>query len=197
MTFNENIKSGFSKFSQVNRTLTCVIAKEHELSHIQLQFIEFLSKKGENDRNVSALSSEYELTKSTVSDSINSLIKKGIIEKKQSTKDKRSHILDITEKGYEILSPFTAISVCVDKLLESMGDNKTEAVSEFMTELIKLLYDAGIINYARLCYLCSNFEADKAPFSDKPHYCKLTKRGLSKKDIHLDCQSFSKKKELN
>ena len=77
---NENIDSkiiaGLERISRVFRLLLWDIAKDENLSPIQIQFLIFLLYNKPSRRRITDIANEFNLTKATVSDAISSLEEK-------------------------------------------------------------------------------------------------------------------------
>jgi DNA-binding MarR family transcriptional regulator len=103
-SLSENIITAIEKISQINRLILWDISKEENLSPIQIQFIDYINRMPLQMSTISNLAMEFDLKKSTVSDSISNLIKKGFLEKKQDKQDKRIFYLYLTKSSFEKIS---------------------------------------------------------------------------------------------
>lgn len=184
-----DIKIAFSleKMMQVQRILLWEVAKNENLSPIQIQIMIFLNSHREELRKISILADEFDLTKATISDAVSNLESKGIITKSKTETDKRSYIIDFTPKGKKILFK-------IDKWQEQLVDQvkkfpreTKENVLTFFTELIKSLFDSNIISIARMCLTCANVitGSDK-----KPYTCRLTGRTFNSEEIEIECDHY-------
>ncbi|MDD3984824.1 MAG: MarR family transcriptional regulator [Methanobacterium sp.] len=97
--------------------------KEYTLR--QLYYIELIHKN--EDINVSEISKSIDLKKSTVSIAINQLINLGIVNKIQSTDDKRFYFLKLTSKGNEIIKMHKqAHKNTIKKMLKILNPEEVE-----------------------------------------------------------------------
>ncbi|MGQ9617990.1 MAG: MarR family winged helix-turn-helix transcriptional regulator [Candidatus Aminicenantia bacterium] len=140
------------------RTLFWDIVKETNLSLIQLQFILYLKKYPKEMRKVSNIALEFGLTKATVSDAVNSLVKKKLVRKEKDIKDRRSSTLCLTGKGEKLAKKLEIWDNPIKTILKKFPENEKENVLTFLIKFIDSLKKSGIIKVVRMCVSCSNFK---------------------------------------
>jgi DNA-binding MarR family transcriptional regulator len=186
----KKILSAMEKLIQIQRILLWDVAKIEGLSPIQIQFIIYLGRYRENLCTVSVLAREFDLTKATVSDAINTLVSKGMASKNRGGFDRRSYIIRLTAKGRSALK---RIENWQDRLLErinSFSDEEKDSALMFFMKLIKLFYDDGIISMARMCITCENYTRISEDDTGD-HYCRLTGETLARGDLSLGCENYT------
>jgi DNA-binding MarR family transcriptional regulator len=183
------IALALEKLIHVQRMLLWDEAKKEGLSPIQIQMLSFLSGCPEGQRRVSCMAAEFDLTKATVSDAAASLIDKGLLVKKIDAGDKRSHMLSLTQEGRKTEKRLSGWHDRLTENISSLRNVDKNGVMLFLMELIKSLHDSGIINAARLCIACGNFEKDLKPGAGKPHRCGLTGKYMSDGELTIGCAS--------
>jgi len=191
---NENIDAkivaGLERISRVFRSLLWDVAKDENLSPIQIQFLVYLLYNQSSRCRVTDIASEFNLTKATVSDAIASLEEKDLITKIEDEEDRRVYVIKLTPKGRKIA---TQISTWADALKDSLKKfNKKEkkSILEFILRMIESLYDAGVITIQRMCFSCLYFQRNAHPNSISPHHCNLLDKPLSVIDLRLDCEDY-------
>ncbi len=184
---DKQITNSLEKLIQVQRILLWDIAKKENLSPIQIQFLIFINNHSDRLRRVSVLAEEFDLTKATVSDAVSNLVEKGLIKKIKTEEDKRSYLLELTSEGKEIAIKITNWQEKLTESISKIPEKQKESIYQFLIELIKSLFDDGIINVARLCLTCANI---KPGSSDKPNQCSLTGRVFFNNETNIDCENF-------
>lgn len=187
MTVEEKIIFLFEKINSIQRISLWDIAKVEKLSPIQIQFLIYIKKHKKEVCTIKNIAQEFGLTLATVSDAVKTLISKGLINKIQTESDKRISNLELTSLGMEVVD---RISNWADKLKEQISnfpDETKETVLIFLMELVKSLLELGIINVAKMCVTCKNFQKNRFKKSSKPHYCNFTKTALGNTDLNFDC----------
>ncbi len=195
MEIEEKIVSALEKLTQVNRILLWDVSKRENLSPIQIQFLLYISRHKEESSTIGKLAEEFGLTPATVSEAVNSLEEKGLLLRKQSKKDGRVFALTLTFAGKEAVKKIANWSDALKKHIEKLPLQGKEVTLKFLLDLIKSLYESGVISVARLCFTCANFVMDARPESSKPYYCKLTNMAFSNSEVNVDCSGFVPKKK--
>jgi DNA-binding MarR family transcriptional regulator len=186
---DENIVIAIEKISQINRVNLWKIAKEEGISPIQIQFIDYISKMSLELTTISNLSMEFDLKKSTVSDSISNLINKGFLEKVIDEYDKRKFYLKLTEKSILKLELINERNkIIFDKLKDFSSEDKT-IVLNLLMRLIKSLFNEGVVQSAKMCLTCKNFTENKDINSETLHFCNFLNIPMATRDLHFNCTS--------
>lgn len=183
---DEKIAKLLEKIVQIQRGLLWDASAKENLSPIQLQFLLFLVSHPENLRTVSSLADEFDLTRPTVSDAVSSLAEKGLVKKVKDAGDKRISLLEVTAEGKKTAERSDRWhETIVNHIAGISGSDKT-AILSFLVELVKNLFDDGLVNSARMCLTCSNFIR-----SGKTFMCGVTGRKFQADGIVLDCGIYS------
>ena len=184
---DKSIASCLEKLTQAQRVLLWDIAKKENLSPIQIQFMIFLSRHTDDLRKVSVLAEEYDLTRATVSDAVSNLVSKGFLVKTRMKEDKRYFTLDLTREGVKLLKKIEKWQDVLIAHISRISIKEKEKINQFLAELIKVLFDDGVINIARMCLACENIQKRS---SGKPYRCGLTGRIFTDNEINIDCEHF-------
>lgn len=186
------IVSALERLSLASKILLWDAAKregfaEKGLSPIQIQFLLFLPNHLEGQCRVSQLAREFGLTQATVSDAVKSLVSKGLVSKKPSKRDGRAYTLRLTASGKRLAKRMVNWPDAIRLQLKEFSDETKTIVMAFLMELIRSLQRSGIIEVARMCISCGNFQEDAHPDSRRPHHCSLTDTPLAVIDLNVDC----------
>ncbi|MDL1891942.1 winged helix-turn-helix transcriptional regulator [Sphingobacteriales bacterium CHB3] len=180
---DSRIVAALERISEAFRVLLWNESKEYALSPIQIQMLIFLLTHSEEQRKVSYLAQEFNMTKATISDALRVLEEKSLVKKTSDPNDSRSFVLDLTKKGKDIAektSFFTnELQTPINKLY---SDDKENLLLSLMT-IIHHLNKAGVITIQRMCLTCIHYETD----SKNKHFCKLLNRKLETTDLRIDC----------
>ncbi|MFC4024110.1 MarR family winged helix-turn-helix transcriptional regulator [Oceanobacillus longus] len=102
MENNEKISSIIYSFREVDKFFNKQMwhhANELGVTIVQLQVLKLISK--EPNLSLNELTQKMNINKSTVSSTVNRLVKASFIQREQSTSDRRAIILNLTELGRE------------------------------------------------------------------------------------------------
>ncbi len=194
-SIDKNIVAIIEKLGQLERSLMWDVAKKEKISPIQMQILLYINSTRPELCKVSVLALEFNLTKATVSDAVSSLAGKGLVRKNMEKNDRRSYVLELTAGGKKVVSRIAGWpDVLLKHLTRFPGEDKTAAL-RFLMDLLKSLLGDGVLNIARMCIVCDNFEENARPGSDKPHRCRLTKMDISDSDLNMGCRYFARSRQ--
>jgi len=184
----QNLIVGLEKLAQINRVLLWKTSKEKKISPIQIQFLEFIKTYPINYCTISQMASEFNLKKSTVSESILNLINKGILKKIHSETDRRKFYFQITSEGLKKTENIEEKQFIIKQLVDTLEEDELAIISKFLINLILRMQNENIISKTNLCLNCKNrIDSDLKEFS---FYCKLTHRYFNHDDILIQCLEF-------
>lgn len=165
--------------------------KKYKLSPIQIQILIFIENHSNKYQTVNYISDEFNVSKATISDSIKTLEKRGLVKKVKSTKDSRSSLIKLDTKGEKIVDILSEFPQSLTDLVENIKSNNQELLWQELYNILNSLQSAGEINIQRMCNTCVHF-------SSKNHqsYCNLLNKVLESSDLRLDCNEHKNQKNL-
>jgi len=188
---DDKVVRGIEILNIIVRHLIWKTSKQVRLSPIQIHFILFLRKKPEKFRKITFLSSEFHLTPATVSNAINSLIKKGIIARKNDPYDRRVYYLYLTERGRKIANTLAQWNKSLKAVVSRLNYEDKRSFFKFFLRLIQSLFKDGAIDQVRICPLCGHL-VKLAPkkAGNKIFKCLLTGKYMTLEKVELDCSFY-------
>lgn len=106
----------------------------HGLNAAQWEALRFLSRANSFSNSPGALAHYLSATKGTTSQTVLSLIKKGMITKSSRCEDARSVVLDLTSKGIQTLEDDPLLSL--NKTLTALSDKTAKRFAKGLNELL-------------------------------------------------------------
>ena len=183
---SSKVVAGLERISEVFKVLLWEQATAIGLSPIQIQILIFVAYHKPNLCNVSHLAREFNITKPTVSDAIRVLENKELIRKHQSSEDRRSYSIELTNQGQEIVGQTGHFSSPLLLQVHQLKSEELEGLWHSLSRLIHKLNRSGILTVQRTCFGCTYYLAR----NNGPDYCKLLKKDLHTADIRLDCPEY-------
>jgi DNA-binding MarR family transcriptional regulator len=184
---DRKITSAMEKLINIQRMLLWDKAKKEGLSPIQIQILTYLNGYPKELCRVSDLAVEFDLTKATVSDTVSTLINKDLLVRGPGIDDRRSHTLALTHEGKVMVRRISKWTDTIQKKIALLNEDDKSRIMLFLMQLIKSLHDDGVINTARLCIACDNFEKNIHPGDDRPHRCGFTGKLMSDRELTIGC----------
>ena len=177
------IVAALERIGQAFRVLLWKESKEFSLSPIQVQVLVFLLHHSKEKRKVSYLAAEFNMTKATISDTIKTLVHKGLVTKEYLTEDSRSYTIQLTTQGRGVAKRTSLFTDEIRKPISRLPDTQKTDLLLGLFDVIHHLNQQGIITIQRMCLTCSYYQSSE---HGKPH-CSLLNQTLSQKDLRLDC----------
>ncbi|GAB3508943.1 hypothetical protein GCM10027341_45400 [Spirosoma knui] len=176
------IVAGLERLGEVFRTLLWQQSRETGLSPIQIQILLFLAFHDPVKCKIGYLAAEFNLTKPTISDAVKVLAQKELVARIVDPLDSRSHSLQLTPAGQQIVDQTSGFANLLSQLVGQLnGEHKTMLYESLFT-LIYGLHQRGLITVQRMCKTCLHYQ-----FDGQIHYCGLLKIPLEADLLRLDC----------
>lgn len=175
------IVTALERLSEALRLLFWEQGKEYNLSPIQIQVLSYLYTHPYAEMSVTKLAYTFNLTKATMSDSLEVLANKDLIFKIQGIEDRRSYQIQLTDTG-KILAG--KLSDTLHPLINAIHENADESKQKAFHMLLKTienLVNSGIISPQKMCLSCRHFSDQGTP------YCNLLKKKLPSSELQIDC----------
>jgi DNA-binding MarR family transcriptional regulator len=140
------VVAAMERLSQAFRVLLWNEAKHHGISStIQIQLLTYLLYYPESQRTVTYLASYFNMTKATISDALKALESKGLIQRKASTTDTRSHSLSLTRHGKSVARKAEKFAHPMHQAVMTISGTKQAALLDQLQKVLEDLNDQGII----------------------------------------------------
>ena len=188
------ILKGLEKLARINRMFLWERGKELGITPLQLEIINFIGSHPPEMGRVGVIAREIGVAPPTITDAVKTLIRKGLLKKKEMKEDKRKKILYLTRRGEEITQKFSRWEETFLRYIQDIPYHLKSNVWKFLLQLILRLQKEGIISPSRICFNCENFMPGAKPHSSQPHLCLLTGIFLAEEDMEIECKNFKNQK---
>jgi len=164
---------------------------KHGLRDREWMALRFLSRANRFSRTPSALASYVGTTRGTASVLIDELERLGYLERKRSAEDKRSVMLNVTQKGRKAL-----VRDPVNVLVEAIGALDDEGKIRLRDALRHILDHTDVAEqkqHADVCKRCIFLREDRMSAEGKTSAeftCRMFRAAIAEDEIELLCTSF-------
>jgi DNA-binding MarR family transcriptional regulator len=154
------------------------------LKPAQWEALRYLGKANRFSRKPSALTAYMGVTKGSISQTLNALERKALIEKTTVMGDKRSVTIALTTSGRSTLEddPLQIFS----KAIEQLPHHETAKLNSLLESLLKTALKQRSSTPFGVCKTCKHFKKN-AP-EGNPHQCALLQEPLSGEDSDMLCR---------
>jgi MarR family transcriptional regulator, organic hydroperoxide resistance regulator len=154
-----------------------------DIQPIQLEALHYLTSCNRYSNTLQGVTEYFGLTKGTVSQTIKTLEKKGLLQKKTDKQDKRVIHLTVSSSGKKLLQK-TLPSPIIDESFAALSIQKREQLMGNLQILLREIQKANSMKTFGVCHTCKfNKKLDGGSF-----LCELTKEKLTKEETTLICR---------
>ena len=175
------------RIAQALRALLWEMAKEQQLTPLQIQCLIYLALHPPEQCRVGLLAEALDLTRATISQAVKTLETKGLIAREPWAQDRRVSLLRLTPAGLRVTAQLAAWSDAIRESLALFPADKKVLVMRFLMQLIASLQRAGVVTIARMCITCVFFRPDAHPGQQAPHHCQLLDQPLAETELRMNC----------
>jgi MarR family transcriptional regulator, negative regulator of the multidrug operon emrRAB len=164
---------------------------KHGMRDREWMALRFLSRANRFSRTPSALASYVGTTRGTASFIIGELERLGYVERKRSTKDKRSVTLSVTQQGKKFLArdPVNGLVEAIDVL----DDDSKIRFRDTLRHVLDQADAAEQRHHTDVCKRCIFLREDRTASENKTTVeftCRLFRAPIAEAEIDLLCTSF-------
>jgi len=154
------------------------------LQPVHVQTLDYLANCNRFSDSPAAVTDYLGLTKGTVSQTLQVLVRKGFIEKTQDEHDKRIVHLRILPAGLDTLSSITPFDVFT-KAEKAIENKQFDSISAALYEALVALQNVNGTSSFGQCKNCITFSEEKDHY-----YCLLMQQALTQNDIEKICREY-------
>jgi DNA-binding MarR family transcriptional regulator len=177
------IAAALVKLAQAQETLLAEAARELGLSSLQARIL--LALATNPGPGVRALARELALTPATLSVSVATLAKKGLLLRESGTG--RTQVLVLSQAGQAAAAVLSGYDQSLEAAIDSFSPEEQGKALEFLLNLIAGLKAQGVITIDRSCATCRFFRPDAHPGQPSPHHCALMDLPLAREELRVSC----------
>ena len=149
-----------------------------DLNPSQTAVLNYLAKANRFSRSPSHVAAYLGTTRGTISQSLKSLNKKGYVNERRSTQDKRVISYDLTAKGREVASSTSQLECSI----ASLDENEKESLQDALAKIMRLALSQNGNQEFGICRTCIHHK----PKADGA-YCSLLSEHLTVAEADQIC----------
>ncbi len=184
----ERIGTGLVRLSQGMRGMLWNQARQEGLSPSQAQALLALQSSPE-PLTVGSLAEQFGIAAPTASELAGTLERKGYIERRHSTTDRRQVHLCLTDAGEMLAGRLIGWNGLLGEAIESLQVEDREAFYRTLLSLLSTLERSGAV-HAHACPACAYFSACCGGSDERVHLCSLTQTRMIDAELRVDCPDF-------
>ncbi len=180
----QRIAMGLSKVSMALKHQARQDAGESGLSPTQSQILTIIA---DGPRRPSEVAAQMAISLPTVSESVRTLVDKGLVKKVRDERDARATVLHLTARGRRAASAIMGWPDFLATAVEAMSPMEQEVFFTGLIKMIRLLQERGQIPVSGMCVSCTHFRPHMYENAERPHHCALVNAPFGARHLRLDC----------
>ncbi|MEO1034957.1 MAG: MarR family winged helix-turn-helix transcriptional regulator [Pseudomonadota bacterium] len=162
---------------------------EDAMNPVQWESLAYFARANRFSRSPGALTEYLGATKGTVSQTINSLERKGLVRKRVAAEDRRAISVDLTRSGEKMLA--AKLPSAVDDALAGLSAVERRQLGRSLEKVLSGALQRRDMQHFGLCRTCRFFQRNHA--DGDPHRCGLLEEPLRDSDAELICREQTPK----
>lgn len=184
---DERILVGLARLGGVLRSRLWESAAPRGLNPTQVAILGLLFRGSDGGASLTYLADQLGVSPPTVSDSVNTLVTKGLLVKKPSTADGRTLAITLTDPGR---AEAEATDVWPAELLAAvdvLDPAERGRLLRSLVTVVRQLQLSGQMAPARTCATCTFFRPNTGEDA-APHFCAFVEAHFGDQSLRLDCK---------
>lgn len=187
-----HVASGVERLGLVARAEAWQARGRSGLTPTQAQILSLLRAAEPEALTLRALARGLAVSSATASESLDTLVGKGLAVRGRSKRDARALAVRLTDIGRREVEAYRSSS---QPLLEAAGELQEQeqaALLRGLTRMIHKLETEGRIAPARMCVTCRHFRAHyRAEDASAPHHCAFLDSPFGDRQLRIDCEDYA------
>lgn len=180
------IVTAIGRIASVMRSGMWEFATAENLNPAQAEILQLLQARSTGVR-ISWLAAQLSISVASVSDSVSTLVSKGLVRKAKAADDGRATALFLTAEGAALAERIGGAVSFADDAAAALPPAMQVDLLTGLLKLIAQLHKTERFPELRACLSCTHFEPNKYPGQPAPHHCGLVNAPLPISFIRIDC----------
>lgn len=192
---SEKLKHGFEhgdynlsvvifRFVHLQRCFFWELAKEHNITPLQIQILFSLCFMPDTANTITALADLLRRPKPPVSESFFGLEQKGFVKREQHPTDRRSYLLSVTQQGTDLCVQGFSYFKMLRGQFQQLPAEELLRVCRSLVKILYSLYAQGSLRFINACFSCDFADGFQ---DDGAFYCRVYKKDYHWEDVEFRC----------
>ena len=186
----DRIGDGLSRVATAMRTEAWSSAEAIGLNPTQLQILTFLVARRRGGMRVKQIAGYLGVSQPTTTDSVNALLRKGLVEKRPDPSDARALSVATTPAGEDAVRQAGRLASASEDAIASLSRLEQQDLLMHLVKIIRGLQAAGAIPEQRMCVNCRYFRPHVYDDPKAPHHCAFVDAAFGPAELRVDCGEY-------
>ena len=162
-------------------------AGSNGLGLTQTKILEFLRQCPKRSARLSAIAKGLSITPATASESVRTLIQKGLVRKVRSETDERVVIITLSAKGRRKADHAAGQKGFLIAAAESLTPPEQEDFLKTLLKMMLVIQERRHAPASRMCPSCQHLRPRVNPDSQRSHHCESLDTPFGNRQLQIDC----------
>jgi DNA-binding MarR family transcriptional regulator len=181
----EQIAFALGRLAVLKRAGLWQAAAAEGLNPTQAEILSHLIRRGPV-RQVD-LAAALGVSAASLSDSVASLVGKGLVERMPDPGDRRARQVSLSPSGQGTAARLDASTDALHDALTDLPAAEAAVLLRSLTRLIRSLQEARAIPVQRMCATCAHFRPNSHDDAARPHHCAFVDAAFGDAHLRIDC----------
>ncbi len=183
----QHVVTGLTKLGLALKSRAWQEGEGRGLTPTQGQILALLRLRSTGGVRLTELANALAVSLATASEAVDTLVRKGFVQKERHLKDKRVLALTLTETGSREADH---VAGWPDFLLKAVDALSSDEQTVFLTGLIKMIRTLpveGQSPVSQMCITCHYFQPNVYTDPERPHHCAFVNAPFGDRHLRLSC----------
>lgn len=181
----DQIVFGLGRIAALLRAGQWQAGSEAALSPSQAEILARIAARPLRQRDLAA---HLGVSPASLSDSVSSLVAKGLVERLPDRDDGRAQRIAPTAAGAALAARLPAAPEALQAALSALPEIERARLLRTLTTLIRALQEARAIPAQQICATCRHFRPHAHADAARPHHCDFVNAAFGDASLRLDCR---------
>lgn len=183
----KRVSTGLAKIGMALKSRGWSSAGQHGLTPTQAQILTFLDATSSGPVSLGDIAAGLAITPPTASDSVATLVDKGLLEKRRSTADRRVALMTLTDRGRSLAREISDWTDFLASAVDTLDPDEQAVFARGLVKIIRTLQVRGQIPPSRMCVTCRFFRPNAHAGQAAPHHCDYVDMPFGDRELRIDC----------
>lgn len=160
------------------------------LTPTQAQVLALLHVRSRGSMRLSQLAAGLGVTAATMSEAVETLVRKGLVEKAREAEDGRALRITLTEAGRHEADRVAGWPDFLHAGLEALTPDEQVIFLRGIIKIIRTLQERGLIPVAQMCVTCRFFRPNVHADPVRPHHCAFVDAPFGDQHLRIECPDY-------
>lgn len=168
------------------RTLLRDRASQLGLNHTEARILMFVLQHPRDRTTVTNMAEEFDRTKPTISNHVDSLVEAGYLERSPASEDRRRTNLTLTSQGRSLGRNLLNWPEDFTPPSEELTPDEMASYHEYLLSFLDEMHERGSLPVAKTCTSCRYLT--RSTDCDESYRCEFLEQPMQRLDLRVDCE---------